>query len=218
MKEFNAQRLPFCWYFFTIILCSTSQLKADASSSFFDKQGQRTTIEWHNQTNEDHALFDSLKELYVASFEKPEQEFYNNTPDIPLIETESTAAYLAESWRWETLTNNQRAICVCCYNEHRKIIGFSFFVIDSATPERCTLAWIGVHPEYQHRGLSKKLISSIFTIHPELTQILLYTFKTNTIAQAAYFSFGFTPIQPEDFGLEVLPYSTYFLYTRQVHL
>jgi len=79
------------------------------------------------------------------------------------------------------------------------ILGFVQFLI---TPEyaegdvKCIA--FAVRPEVQNRGVGKLLVSSICKILPDLKRIFLCTRITNSTAQKAYYSWGFTKdINPE---------------------
>lgn len=82
--------------------------------------------------------------------------------------------------------------------DKQKIIGFALF---QHWDKSCYyLAEMALLPEYQGRGVGKKLIFSIFEKDPATKRILLITEKENRLAQGFYEKVGFQPssfIHPE---------------------
>ncbi|PKN03209.1 hypothetical protein CVU75_03390 [Candidatus Dependentiae bacterium HGW-Dependentiae-1] len=86
-------------------------------------------------------------------------------------------------------------------HEHSQMppLGYIQYIFRNTTPiGTITLDELAIIPSAQRRGIGKLLVSSLYTIIPQIERIELYVRPTNTTAQAAYLSYGFTSGQIED--------------------
>jgi ribosomal protein S18 acetylase RimI-like enzyme len=86
------------------------------------------------------------------------------------------------------------------------LLGFAAFMTRATYPAHTVKVMaLGVKPEHQNRSLGKLLMSSIFKIMPETTNLFLCTRVTNNTALAAYKAWGFeheaNPIMDHMFNL-----------------
>jgi len=179
-----------------------------------DKQDKKITLEWfavqlHNMSNYSRSLYDlytpevrtkvdALAPVYAESFEEEIGDFF------ALGQTKLPEGY-----------KGQRII-VTAKEADGTVLGFAWFVISGfeslklenegiSVPgflacRAAYLAYLGVVPVAQGRGISSKLIFSIIMILPHIQKILLQTATSNKQARDVYEHLGFSLVKEVEVG------------------
>lgn len=199
---------------FFLLGCTCLPLYSESAPHDVEKNSLNDDVsfEHHLQTNNDHVLFDSLRELYVESFQQEEQKFIDLYPKENYLENHSITDYLRGSWKWQSLRSDDTMICVCAKNNKNICIGFAIFVIETKAPNLAHLKWLGVSPAHRNYGISRQLIFSIFEIISTLTSISLTTLITNNKARSVYRHYGF--VESTNNAEASNPYLVYLSYTK----
>ena len=115
--------------------------------------------------------------------------------------TEAALARFAEEFGSHLEEMERR--CLFLENDQQRVIGTAtaWYSSDFQGQEYGRLHWVGIHPEYQGRGLSKPLVGAavlrLAELHP---RAYLTTQTTSWKAVRVYLQFGFEPLIEDEEG------------------
>ena len=96
----------------------------------------------------------------------------------------------------------EKPLILCAAIDHHRIVGYALFEKLSTS---YYLAEMAVHPDYQGKGVGKKLVFSIFEKDPAAKKIVLLTEIENRWSKPFYEKIGFKPstFQLPDYSPEI---------------
>lgn len=187
-----------------------------------DKREKPIILKWYIRSTSDpdfNDLMKSISSLAIQAFASVELEFLKKFPEALKTErmyqsitleadSDNQDAYWKEiasklghiinqmytKTDWSKFPSEDLYIFVTAWDaESKKQLGFiTFFMRPHYPYGTIKVTAIGVLPEAQGKGLGKLLMSSVFSIIPEIQKVFLCTRVTNQNALRAYRSWGFT--------------------------
>ena len=196
--------------------------KKSGTFSATDKTGAPITLEWKimNARSQEHAqTLKSLSDFMVQTWVPIEVDYYKAHPE-EIMSSEHLKSFrplfeqVIEKIDWPQVNlemaqliksmleadpkdffgEHDKTIFVMAYDKTTNArLGFVQYLIKQDYPSgTVNLGNLAVDQEARNRGFGKLLTSTIFTLLPETKRIFLYTRPTNTVAQKAYYAYGFT--------------------------
>ncbi|MFA6535118.1 MAG: GNAT family N-acetyltransferase [Candidatus Babeliales bacterium] len=167
-----------------------------------DKTGNNILIEWHKFTDY-QKLLELEKELIPVMIAAFSHQTLQTGVEDEKIAMATKWLQQQNAYEMSKCIQSQQAKCNISFVvtikdvESTKILGYAVFYLGPKFTQDCvvqdcvTLDPLAIIPMAQGRGLSRKLVFSIFKLLPEARQIDLFVQRENTRAQAVFNRFGF---------------------------